>query len=294
MSEDPRPSRAYLSYLAGVASGITKSLVGHPFDTVKLRMQTEETGRFRGPFDCLIKTVKFEGMRGLYKGVTPPLFGWMIMDSVMLGTFSLLKNNIRILFPEFNRNDRLIYWQNAVSGIGAGWAVSIVATPIELVKAKLQIQYDKNTTRFTGPIACAQSIFKSEGVCGLWRGLRANLMFRGLLFIFWSSYEYYSRLITAKLDSLNLGTDSDILVPFLAGGFAANTFWVIAFPFDVVKNRIMSSNEPRLGIIETIDNMKMKGGLRAFYRGYLPALLRSFPTNGAALLSYELVKRYIE
>jgi hypothetical protein len=30
------------------------------------------------------------------------------------------------------------------------------------------------------------------------------------------------------------------MVSFLAGGLAANTFWMIAFPADVIKNRIMS------------------------------------------------------
>lgn len=46
-------------------------------------MQTSSSDRFKGPLDCLMKTVRQEGVRALYKGATPPLVGWMFMDSIM-------------------------------------------------------------------------------------------------------------------------------------------------------------------------------------------------------------------
>jgi hypothetical protein len=46
-------------FAAGIASGATKLAVGHPFDTVKVRMQTQGAhGRFKGPMDCLKKTIQ--------------------------------------------------------------------------------------------------------------------------------------------------------------------------------------------------------------------------------------------
>lgn len=52
------------------------------FDTIKVRLQTSEKVQFKGPLDCLLQTVRHEGVRGLYKGATPPLVGWMFMDSM--------------------------------------------------------------------------------------------------------------------------------------------------------------------------------------------------------------------
>lgn len=52
------------------------------FDTVKVRLQTSKDGHFKGPLDCVLRTVRVEGVSGLYKGATPPLVGWMVMDSV--------------------------------------------------------------------------------------------------------------------------------------------------------------------------------------------------------------------
>jgi hypothetical protein len=52
------------------------------FDTIKVRLQTTEKSHFKGPVDCLLQTLRNEGFKGLYKGATPPLVGWMFMDSM--------------------------------------------------------------------------------------------------------------------------------------------------------------------------------------------------------------------
>ena len=56
--------------------------MGHPFDTIKVRLQTTDKSHFRGSLDCLMQTLRNEGVKGIYKGATPPLIGWMVMDSV--------------------------------------------------------------------------------------------------------------------------------------------------------------------------------------------------------------------
>jgi hypothetical protein len=47
----------------------------HPFDLTKVRLQAQvldSSARFNGPLDCLYKTWKYEGFRGLYRvSITP-------------------------------------------------------------------------------------------------------------------------------------------------------------------------------------------------------------------------------
>lgn len=99
-SDEPQKSpKHYRGFVGGVFSGIAKlsgtkfalvinrtlaktTAVGHPFDTVKVRLQTTDKSHFRGPVDCLMQTLRKEGLSGLYKGATPPLVGWMFMDSM--------------------------------------------------------------------------------------------------------------------------------------------------------------------------------------------------------------------
>ena len=49
-------------------------LVGHPLDTVKVRLQTASSGSM-GMMDCVRLTLKEEGVRGFYKGMQSPLAG---------------------------------------------------------------------------------------------------------------------------------------------------------------------------------------------------------------------------
>ena len=65
----------YKGFVAGVFSGIAKLSVGHPFDTIKVRLQTAPETQFKGPLDCVLQTLRKEGVNGIYKGATPPLVG---------------------------------------------------------------------------------------------------------------------------------------------------------------------------------------------------------------------------
>jgi solute carrier family 25 carnitine/acylcarnitine transporter 20/29 len=96
------------------------------------------------------------------------------------------------------------------------------------------------------------------------------------------SYGYY----TALLKDWNFPAS---LTPFMAGGLAANTFFCAAFPFDVVRNRMMNV-QPRFDSMRScIYHVYRIEGWRGFYKGFSPAIIRSFPTNGAALLVMEYV-----
>jgi len=64
------------SLAAGGFGGICAVLVGHPFDLVKVRLQTAERGVYKSAIDVVRKSVAKDGMRrGLYAGVSAPLVG---------------------------------------------------------------------------------------------------------------------------------------------------------------------------------------------------------------------------
>lgn len=48
--------------VAGGVGGVCAVLVGHPFDLVKVRLQTSERGVYSGAMDVVRKTVAREGM----------------------------------------------------------------------------------------------------------------------------------------------------------------------------------------------------------------------------------------
>lgn len=69
--------------VAGGVGGVCAVVVGHPFDLVKVRLQTAEKGVYSGAMDVVRKTVAREGLaRGLYAGVSAPLVGVTPMFAV--------------------------------------------------------------------------------------------------------------------------------------------------------------------------------------------------------------------
>ncbi len=58
---------------ASVCSGFVAALVSTPADVVKTRVMNQDPARplYRGTLDCLAKSVRAEGVAGLYKGFWP-------------------------------------------------------------------------------------------------------------------------------------------------------------------------------------------------------------------------------
>jgi solute carrier family 25 (mitochondrial carnitine/acylcarnitine transporter), member 20/29 len=271
-----------------------------------VRLQTTDTTRFKGPLDCVLQTIRNEGLYGLYKGATPPLVGWMFMDSVMLGSLTVYR---RLLAehvwqvadssePKSRINERLPTLGHGVAGVMAGATVSFIAAPVEHVKARLQIQYAANKAerRYSGPIDCLRKIHRHHGVPGVYHGLSATLLFRTFFFFWWGSYDVFSRLMREHTSL------SAPVINFWAGGLSAQVFWLTSYPSDVVKQRIMTDplggglNDGERRFPRWKDAAKAvyrEGGAMGFWRGFLPCFLRAFPANAMALVAFEGVMRVL-
>ena len=221
-----------------------------------------------------MQTVRKEGIRGLYKGATPPLVGWMFMDSVMLGSLTvyrrLLSENVfhvKSWTPgaipgqtnsSLQTTDTTVSASQSqsqnqssppsavlttlpplghgIAGILAGCTVSFIAAPVEHIKARLQIQYAarKSERLYSGPLDCLFKIYKHHGVRGVYHGLGSTLFFRSFFFFWWSSYDVISRWMHTHTSLSNPA------VNFWAGGLSAQIFWLTCYPSDFVKQRIMT------------------------------------------------------
>jgi len=296
-AEPHNKPKYYRGFVAGVFSGIAKLSVGHPFDTVKVRLQTTDKSHFRGPLDCLLQTVRKEGVTGLYKGASPPLVGWMFMDSIMLGSLSVYR---RVLNDNFfnprqyaltEQQGKLPVLGHALAGTMAGWTVSFIAAPVEHIKARLQIQYaaDKSKRLYSGPIDCLSKLYRGHGVRGLYHGLSATLLFRTFFCFWWGTYDLFTRQLQKHT---NLSTPA---VNFWAGGLSAQIFWITSYPSDVVKQRIMTDPlGPARRFPRWRDAAKAvyrEAGWRGYWRGFVPCFLRAFPANAMALVAFEGVMR---
>ncbi|XP_053755436.1 solute carrier family 25 member 45 isoform X1 [Panthera pardus] len=73
-------------FVAGWISGALGLVLGHPFDTVKVRLQTQTT--YRGIIDCMVKTYHHESLLGFFKGMSFPIASIAMVNSVLFGVYS--------------------------------------------------------------------------------------------------------------------------------------------------------------------------------------------------------------
>ncbi|ORY80899.1 mitochondrial carrier protein [Protomyces lactucae-debilis] len=295
-SKPPISQLPITGFVAGIFSGVTKLVIGHPFDTVKVRLQVSGERFNNSVLQCLSATVKKEGFRGLYKGGTPPLFGWAVMDAVMLGSLTQYRRLLLSLqgtgenMAEGKDAGHLSIPQHCLAGLGAGLTVSFVATPIEHVKARLQVQYDVASRAFRGPIECSMHLLRTRK---LYNGLVATMAQRSWFSVFWGSYAVAQQQLDRAKYTANWSNGAK---SFWAGGMAASIYWVFAFPADVIKQRIMTDHltQPRYaGWRDCARQVWQEAGLRGLYRGFLPAALRSFPTNASAVFVFDTTMRFM-
>jgi ornithine carrier protein len=103
MMEDVRPlpvehtsgqgEEAMKDVVCGSAAGIVGKYIEYPFDTVKVRLQSQPDTiplRYNGPLDCFRKSLQRDGFVGIYRGISAPLVGAAVETSTLFFSVSLL------------------------------------------------------------------------------------------------------------------------------------------------------------------------------------------------------------
>jgi len=134
-------------------------------------------------------------------------------------------HNYRLRLRELGFNEpvpgqdraRLTLFGHGIAGLFAGWTSAFIATPIETLKVKLQLQLQRSVSDrlFKNPIDCARQIVRAQGISGLWRGLAGSLAFRSGFFFMFLAFEAlmrtFSKLKGTRFE-LDVYCDSQFLV----------------------------------------------------------------------------------
>lgn len=281
--------------LAGGIGGVCAVIVGHPFDLVKVRMQTAEKGVYSGAIDVVRKTLAKDGLaRGLYAGVSAPLAGVTPMFAVSFWGYDVGKQLVSSISKV--QDSQLSVFQVSTAGFFSAIPQTIITAPFERVKVLLQIQGQRQLApgqqpRYSGGVDVVRQLYKEGGLRSVFRGSAMTLARDGPGSAFYfATYETVKRALTPKdpvtgeLGSLSL---SAVMV---AGGSAGIAMWIPVFPIDTVKSRLQSA-EGSPTISGTIKGIYTSGGVKAFFPGIAPAIARAVPANAATFAGVELTHK---
>eukprot|EP01097_Dermamoeba_algensis_P008865 TRINITY_DN6081_c0_g1_i1.p1 TRINITY_DN6081_c0_g1~~TRINITY_DN6081_c0_g1_i1.p1 ORF type:complete len:219 (-),score=68.14 TRINITY_DN6081_c0_g1_i1:271-927(-) len=152
---------------SGAAAGFFASLVLCPVELIKCRLQVQqnELPRFKGPIDCLVQTLKTEGIRGLYRGYLGTMIREVPGNAIWFGVYEAV---CRLQAPLNGTKDDLTLPQLMVSGAFAGMFYWLIPFPADVIKSNMQTSLSSGgqSTFFS----TCQKIYRTQGIKGFYRG----------------------------------------------------------------------------------------------------------------------------
>ncbi|ORY02644.1 mitochondrial carrier, partial [Basidiobolus meristosporus CBS 931.73] len=253
---------------------------------VRLQTQTKSHALYRGTAHCFSSIVRYEGVRGLFKGMASPMAGVALVNALAFGVYESALN-----FQMQGSDGDATYKQMFIAGIVTGTVNSFVSCPMELAKIRLQNQGPeqlKSRNYYKGPMDCFLKTYRAGGVVACYRGLWPTILREFSFGPYFVSYEILCRMLTPAGKSTD---DLGSLGLIVAGGFAGICAWVSTYPFDVVKTKIQAdvtnNATPRYrGVVDCIIKCYREEGISVLFRGMNATILRAFPLNATTFFVY--------
>jgi solute carrier family 25 carnitine/acylcarnitine transporter 20/29 len=272
-------------------------------------MQTGTSGAANaGVFAALSKTVRTEGIRGVYRGVSAPLVASTPIYAISFWGYDMgqiIVRKINNKEDDDNNNNTvtkrpLTIPEIMIAGGLSALPMIAVMTPSERIKCLLQVQTatiatktntntntNTNATstlksqtqqppRYTGMIDCASKIYKSGGISSLYKGTMLTLMRDVPGSIAWfGTYEVIKRSLV-QWQGID---DPSHLSPFAimtAGGFAGMACWMTMIIPDTLKSRYQTAPDGKYpnGMRDVYRTLVKEEGYSALLSGFRPAMIR--------------------
>lgn len=199
-----------------------------------------------------------------------------------------------------NTNSPTVQILQAVGGGVSGAVTRFITQPFDVLKIRFQLQVEplaskrKSTksSKYVGMLQAFGSIYREEGVRGIWKGHLAGQMMSVTYAVvqFWS----YEQLRHAAIQS-NFFHDHLHLSYFICGGLAGCIGTIAAQPFDVVRTRVVAADpdsrtsklRPVMGAYKVYRNE----GFRGISSGLMLTLVQIYPLVGANFLFYKIFNK---
>jgi len=247
-------------FLMNATTCASATLITHPIELVKTRMQTQGeltrsyTRTYSGTAQSLMLVARSDGFFALWKGISAGLMYQIFMNGTRLTLFDQMKRHTSV----------------PVAGITAGLVSGALASPFYLLKTQQQIlssvqvgnqhrESDVKMVRFFS------EQMKKNGIRGLYRGATSQL----LRVAVGSGAQLTSFETSKQLMSSNLPNSHWFVVTASSACIASVFVCLFMSPFDVAATRVY--NQP-------LDQF----GRGTLYNGPIDAMLKIWRNEGAS------------
>ncbi|GLC42300.1 hypothetical protein PLESTB_000662000 [Pleodorina starrii] len=339
----PPVHKRILDILPGISGGVARVVIGQPFDTIKTRLQVLGQGTalaatlppsevYRDSLDCARKMLRTEGPMSFYRGTLAPLAGNMVLLGIHFPAFLAVRKQLEgsggsSVSGSVSGSDgsEFSVGNTLLAGAAAGAAGSLVSTPVELVRTKMQMQRraalagslakisasasvasaSVSTSSaapaelYRGSVDCFKQVLSKYGIRGLYRGFTSTLLrdMQGYSWFFLG----YEATVHYFLQNAGPGVHSKADLTYLqvmaAGVVAGFGLWGSMFPIDTIKSKLQADSLAKPQYSSTKDCLTQvlrSEGQAGLWRGFSAAMARAIPVNAGIFLAVEGTRQGIK
>ncbi|TQV92149.1 hypothetical protein V2A60_004450 [Cordyceps javanica] len=297
---------AVVESIAGLSAGTIATLVVHPLDIVKTRMQI-----YRSVSDPLSKppttvrllrslTANPRPIASLYRGLTPNLVG----NATSWASFFFFKSRFERFLAQQRHGGgadgddaRPSAGDYFVASALAGAATAALTNPVWVLKTRMLSSDHGAHGAYPSMLAGARTILRTEGLQGFYRGLGVSLVGVSHGAVQFAVYEplkraYYGRRLRRRgvaSETSPMSPEATVAISSCAKLVAG----AVTYPYQVVRSRLQNYQADERfgrGASGVMARIWREEGLRGFYRGLVPGVVRVMPATWVTFLVYENVK----
>ncbi|GMH20458.1 hypothetical protein Nepgr_022299 [Nepenthes gracilis] len=284
---------------AGAAAGVIAATFVCPLDVIKTRLQVHGlpklgNGTVKGSVivSSLRQIFHEEGLRGMYRGLSPTVLALLPNWAVYFTIYEQLKSRL----CSDDGNHQLSVGANMMAASGAGAATTIATNPLWVVKTRFQTQgMGTGVEPYKSTLSALRRIAHEEGIRGLYSGVVPALAGISHVAIQFPTYEKIKLYLANRADIAgDKPSASDVAVASSVSKIFAST---LTYPHEVVRSRLQEQGhhtEKRYsGLMDCISKVYKQDGIPGFYRGCATNLLRTTPAAVITFTSFEMIHRFL-
>ncbi|GJN85911.1 hypothetical protein PLIIFM63780_009486 [Purpureocillium lilacinum] len=311
----PDPSHAGLSpaaveSVAGLSAGTIATLVVHPLDIVKTRMQIYRSGTSSSPRPTTVAllrslTANDRPLASLYRGLTPNLVG----NASSWASFFFFKSRLEraLAAARARPGGQPTAGDYFVSSALAGVATSALTNPVWVLKTRMLSSDRAAAGAYPSMLAGARQILRTEGPRGFYRGLGVSMLGVSHGAVQFAVYEPAKRVYFRRRQQRREARGQDALGDAEARRLTTEATVVLSsvaklvagaatYPYQVLRSRLQNYQADERfgrGFVGVVSRTWAEEGLAGFYRGLVPGVVRVMPATWVTFLVYENVKYYL-
>lgn len=295
-------SRRQTEIIAGLVAGFSTTIVTHPLDLIKVRLQlsNEKSTRPFGTLRSVITGISQDAknaseaaavkhprsyylVQQYYRGVVPNLLGNVSAWGVYFALYAEFKQ-----FIPTTDGAAKYFTASTLAGV----VTSVLTNPIWVLKTRILSTSSRASHSYKSVADGITQIYRKEGLLAFWKGTVPSLfsVFQASLqFTFYDQAKHY---LMESLQSKELTTWQYIYASVVSKTLSMT----ILYPTQVIRSLLQSYNidlERRSTLLVLKQMYYQDGGLRGLYRGLSANIVRVLPSTIITFISYETTKNYI-